>query len=94
MSLRPGRKIALPPDAHVWVNSGFIDARQQDGQAEEAECAQRPGRELTASSACCSAATPVNEVGAKGDWMEIEAPTNAYAFVAAQYLKQEAARFR
>ena len=27
----------------------------------------------------------------KGDWMEIEAPANAYAFVAAMYLKQEAA---
>src|SRR5262249_31244519 len=33
----------------------------------------------------------VTEKGTKGDWTEIEAPTNAYAFVAAQYLKQEAA---
>jgi uncharacterized protein YraI len=33
----------------------------------------------------------VKEMGAKGDWMEIEAPTDAYAFMAAQYLKQEVA---
>jgi uncharacterized protein YgiM (DUF1202 family) len=33
----------------------------------------------------------VNQVSAKGDWLEIDAPTNAYGFVAAQYLKQEAA---
>ena len=32
----------------------------------------------------------VQEIGTKGTWMEMEAPTNAYAFVAAQYLKQEA----
>jgi hypothetical protein len=31
----------------------------------------------------------VKEVQTKGDWTEIEAPANAYAFVAAQYLKQE-----
>jgi len=32
----------------------------------------------------------VNQLNTKGDWIEIEPPTNAYAFVAAQYLKQEA----
>jgi uncharacterized protein YgiM (DUF1202 family) len=30
----------------------------------------------------------VNQISTKGDWLEIEAPTNAYAYVAAQYLKQ------
>jgi hypothetical protein len=35
--------------------------------------------------------TPVKEVSTKGNWIEIEAPAGAYAFVAAQYLKQEAA---
>jgi hypothetical protein len=35
--------------------------------------------------------TAVKEVSKKGDWLEIEAPAGAYAFVAAQYLKQEAA---
>ena len=34
--------------------------------------------------------TPVKELETKGEWTKIEAPTNAYAFVAAQYLKQEA----
>jgi uncharacterized protein YgiM (DUF1202 family) len=34
--------------------------------------------------------TPVNEVMTKGDWMQIEPPPGAYAFVAAMYLKQEA----
>jgi hypothetical protein len=33
---------------------------------------------------------PVKEMGTKGDWTEIEAPADAYAFMAAQYLKQEA----
>ena len=39
-------KIVLPPSAHVWVNTAFIDATQPDGPAEETEPAQRPGREL------------------------------------------------
>jgi hypothetical protein len=34
--------------------------------------------------------TVISEVGAKGDWTKIEAPANAYAFIAAMYLKQEA----
>jgi hypothetical protein len=34
--------------------------------------------------------TMVNEITTKGDWTQIDPPTNAYAFVAAIYLKQEA----
>ena len=34
--------------------------------------------------------TAVNEITTKGDWTQIETPTNAFAFVAAMYLKQEA----
>ena len=34
--------------------------------------------------------TPVKEIQVKGDWMEIEAPADAYAFVAAMYLTQTA----
>ncbi len=34
--------------------------------------------------------TVVTETEVKGDWTKIEVPTNAYAFVAAMYLKQEA----
>jgi hypothetical protein len=30
----------------------------------------------------------VKTITTKGDWTEIEAPTSAYAFMAAQYLKQ------
>ena len=33
--------------------------------------------------------TVVKEITTKGDWMQIEPPANAYAFVAAMYLKQE-----
>jgi len=32
----------------------------------------------------------ITEVVSKGDWTQIEAPTNAFAFVTASYLKQEA----
>jgi uncharacterized protein YgiM (DUF1202 family) len=26
-------KIVLPPGAHVWINTAYIDARQPDGQS-------------------------------------------------------------
>jgi hypothetical protein len=32
---------------------------------------------------------PVKVIGTRGNWLEIEAPTGAYAFIAAQYLHQE-----
>jgi hypothetical protein len=35
--------------------------------------------------------TPIKEFSTKGNWTEIEAPADAYAFVAAMYLKQEGA---
>ena len=38
-------KIALPPKAHVWVNTAFVSPHQH-GPAEEAQPAQRSGREL------------------------------------------------
>lgn len=83
-------KILLPPNVHVWVNTAFIDAtnktvlpRRLNFRAGAGENYSILGRLERGDS--------VKTLGAKGEWTEIEAPTNAYAFVAAQYLKQEPA---
>ena len=81
-------KIALPSDVHVWVNSGFIDANTKTVKSKKLNVRGGPGENFSVLGRLERGET-VNQVSAKSDWLEIEAPTNAYTFVAAQYLKQE-----
>lgn len=82
-------KITLPPNTHVWVNTSFIDAANKTVRPKRLNFRAGPGENYSVLGRLERGDT-VNETGTKGDWTEIEAPTNAYAFVAAQYLKQEA----
>ena len=50
-------------------------------------CAAAPAR-TTASLGRLVKGDAVKDIDTKGDWTEIEPPTGAYAYVAAQYLKQ------
>lgn len=83
-------KIALPSDVHVWVNSGFIDASNKTVKPKKLNLRSGPGENFSVLGRLERGDT-VTQVSTKGDWMAIEAPTNAYAFVASQYLKQEPA---
>jgi SH3-like domain-containing protein len=82
-------KIALPSDAHVWVNASFIDANNKTVKPKKLNVRSGPGENYSVLGRLLRG-EPVTQVGAKGDWLELEAPTNAYAFVAAQYLTQSA----
>lgn len=81
-------KISLPSDVHVWVNSEFIDAANKSVKPKKLNVRSGPGENFSVLGRL-ERGDAVNQVSAKGDWLEIEAPTNAYAYVAAQYLKQE-----
>jgi uncharacterized protein YgiM (DUF1202 family) len=83
-------KIALPSDIHVWVNGGFIDSANKTVKPKKLNVRSGPGENFSVLGRM-EKGDVVTQVNAKGDWLEIEAPTNAYAFVAAQYLKQEPA---
>ncbi len=91
MSLRSGPKISLPATGSgVWVRTQFIDGSTEDGVAEEIESARAgPGENYSVLGVIEHGAV-VTETEVKGDWTKIEVPTNAHAFVAAMYLKQEA----
>lgn len=80
-------KIVLPSDTHVWVNRGFIDTNKIV-KPKKLNVRSGPGENFSVLGRM-ERGEAVTQVGEKGDWLEIEAPTNAYAFVAAQYLKQE-----
>jgi uncharacterized protein YgiM (DUF1202 family) len=81
-------KILLPPGAHTWVNTGFIDANKTV-KPKKLNLRAGPGENYSVLGQL-QRGDAVNPITTKGDWSEIEPPTNAYAFVAAQYLKQEA----
>jgi uncharacterized protein YgiM (DUF1202 family) len=82
-------KIVLPTDVHVWVNSGFIDPASKTVKPKKLNVRGGPGENFSVLGRL-QRGEQVSQVSVKGDWLEIEAPTNAYAFVAAQYLKQDA----
>jgi uncharacterized protein YgiM (DUF1202 family) len=82
-------KISLPTNAHVWVHTSFIDATNKSVLPKKLNVRSGPGENFSVLGQMVRG-EPVKDLGVKGTWMEVEAPTNAYAFVAAQFLKQEA----
>ena len=80
-------KILLPASIHVWVNTAFIDATNKTVLSRRLNLRAGAGENYSVLGRLERGAS-VTEIGAKGEWTEIEAPTNAYAFIAAQYLKQ------
>jgi len=80
-------KIALPPGAHVWINTSFINESNQTVRPKKLNLRSGPGENYSVIG-LMHAGDAVKTMTTKGDWTEIEAPASAYAFVAAQYLKQ------
>src|SRR6266487_5531550 len=82
-------KINFPAEAHVWVHSSYIDSTNKVVLPKKLNVRTGAGENYSVVG-LIERGTAVKEVSTKGDWIEIEAPAGAYAFVAAQYLKQEA----
>ena len=82
-------KIALPPRARVWINTSFINSTNQTVLPRKLNLRSGPGENYSVIGQLVRG-DAVKELTTKEAWTEIEAPANAYAFVAAQYLKQEA----
>jgi SH3-like domain-containing protein len=82
-------KIALPANTHVWVSSKFIDATSKTVSSRKLNLRAGPGENYSVLGVI-EHGTAVNELATKGDWTQIDPPTDAYAFVAAMFLKQEA----
>jgi uncharacterized protein YgiM (DUF1202 family) len=82
-------KILLPTNTHVWVNTAYIDGTNKTVRPKRLNLRSGPGENYSVLGQL-EHGDPVKEVTTKGDWTQIEPPANAYAFVAAQFLKQEA----
>ena len=83
-------KITLPASAKVWVNAKFVDATNKVVTAKKLNLRGGPGENFSVLGVLEKGAA-VNQITNKGGWLQIETPANAFAFVAANYLKQEAA---
>jgi uncharacterized protein YgiM (DUF1202 family) len=83
-------KIMLPTNCPVWVSGAFIDAASMTVKATRLRLRSGAGENYSILGEL-KKGDAVKEVGAKNGWLEIETPTNAYAFLASQYLKQEPA---
>jgi uncharacterized protein YgiM (DUF1202 family) len=81
-------KIMLPTNAPVWVHSSFIDSNNQTVRPRKLNVRSGPGENYSVLGMLYRG-EEVKPIETKGAWVEIQAPTNAYAFVAAQFLKQE-----
>jgi uncharacterized protein YgiM (DUF1202 family) len=82
-------KIAFPTNAHIWVNSQFIDATNKIVKVKKLNLRAGPSENYSVLGVIERGA-PINILTTRGEWIEIEAPSTAYAFIAAMYLKQEA----
>ena len=80
-------KISFPTNGHVWVMAKYVNG----GTVSAKKLNLRAGRgENYSVVGVIDQGTPVSEIETKGEWMEIAPPANAYAFVAAKFLTEEA----
>ena len=82
-------KIALPEKAHGWVKTSYIDPANQTVTAKPTLNLRAGPGENYSVLGTLQFGDPVKEIERKDNWIKIETPSNAYAFVAARYLKQE-----
>ncbi len=82
-------RIALPATATVWVHSGFIDPNSKTVVPKKLKLRSGPGENYSVLGIIAKGAA-VKEIESKGDWLKIEAPAEASAFVAAHLVSNEA----
>jgi len=80
-------KIVLPTNALVWLNTSFIDPANKTVKPKKLNVRSGPGENYSVLGTL-KQGDAVKEVSTKNDWTQIEPPADAYAFVAAQFLKQ------
>jgi len=82
-------KIALPAGSKVWLDAKFVDATNNVVLAKKLNLRGGPGENYSVLGVIEKGAS-VTPIITKGNWMQIQPPASAFAFLAASYLKQEA----
>ncbi len=79
-------RIRMPANTPVWVNATFLDRTNKTVKARKLNIRSGPGENYSVIGLLLQGDT-VKEIRAVEDWMEIEAPKSAYAFVASEYIQ-------
>jgi len=82
-------RIQMPSNTPVWINATFVDPISKTVKARRLNLRAGPGENYSVVGWLIKDAE-VKEIRVVDDWMEIEAPTNAYAFVACEFLEKKA----
>jgi uncharacterized protein YraI len=82
-------RIQLPPDCRVWVFAPYIDEAAKTVNVRRVNLRGGPGENYSILGRI-ERGTEVREIRSVSNWMEIEAPTNAFAYVALDLLEKVA----
>jgi len=83
-------RIQLPPNTPVWVYAPYIETTHNTVNIKRLNLRAGPGENFSIIGRI-ERGTPVKQIRTTDNWMEIEAPPNAYAFVAAEMLEKSTA---
>ena len=83
-------KIELPIGTPVWVSALFVDKNNKTVSANRLRLRSGPGENYSTVGMLEKGAT-LKELETKGDWIKIESPAGAYAFVAAHLISRNPA---
>jgi len=83
-------RIQMPTNTPVWVNTNYIDLGNKTVTATRLNLRAGHGEDFSVVGQLTKD-TEVKEILVQGDWMQIETPTNAYAYVASEFLEKKAA---
>jgi hypothetical protein len=83
-------RIVMPASTPVWVDADFIDPTTKAVRANRINVRGGPGENYSIVGKL-DKGTDVKEISKKDNWLQIETPTNTFAFVASEYLEKSAA---
>jgi len=78
-------RIQLPPNTPVWISGTFVDPTNKTVSVKRLNLRAGPGENYSVLGRLDKGAV-VNQIRATDNWLQIETPTNAYAFVAAEFV--------
>jgi uncharacterized Zn ribbon protein len=80
-------RIQMPANTPVWVNSGFVDTNANTIKPPKLNLRAGPGENYSVVGRLVKGES-IKPIRSVESWMEIECPTNAYAFLAANLVEK------
>jgi uncharacterized protein YgiM (DUF1202 family) len=81
-------KVTLPASTAVWANTSFIDENTKAVKPNKLNLRSGPGENYSVVGRVPKG-TVLKPIEAKGEWTKVEAPNEAYGFVAAHLLTKD-----